>query len=159
MFKKNKFPDKQELALKRTRWIASCIDYLIVVAVITPLFVMIGEPGENDNTIAFVPIKGVLRYAGVWLIWLILIPGIEAFTRGRTIGKALLGLRVVQTNGDRVHILHTIIRHVCDSIDCLPLIGALGLLVASLNRRKQRVGDLMAGTIVVRSFKKKNPSY
>jgi uncharacterized RDD family membrane protein YckC len=72
---------------------------------------------------------------------------------GRTFGKQVLGLRVLQSHGMRISAFHAIARNLVRTVDSLfPLytVGGLALLVT---RRAQRIGDLVAGTIVVRDEK------
>jgi uncharacterized RDD family membrane protein YckC len=75
--------------------------------------------------------------------------------RGRTPGKAALGLRVVSTTGRPIGFRAAALRNVLRAADALPLTYSAGLLsiagLASMSatRRFQRLGDLVAGTLVV----------
>lgn len=77
--------------------------------------------------------------------------GCEILMRGRSPGKAALGLRVVTSEGAPIAPRHAFIRSVLGVIDFLLLPGGL-IAVAStlLTARSQRFGDLVAGTIVLR---------
>ena len=71
----------------------------------------------------------------------------ETFLNGQTPGKWLLGLRVLTYEGQPINGLQAIMRNLLRAADLLlPLIG---LIVMMLNSRFQRLGDLVAGTIVV----------
>lgn len=74
----------------------------------------------------------------------------EAVWRGRTLGKAALGLRVVTRDGAPCRFRHTLIRSVLFIVDGLLLGPAIGLLLLVLTRDTVRLGDLAAGTVVVR---------
>src|SRR5438445_1111252 len=76
----------------------------------------------------------------------------EALNGGRTPGKQALGIRVVMETGHPVTPAAAVVRNLVRLIDCyLPLLPFLpGLLMVFLQRRNQRLGDLAAGTIVVR---------
>lgn len=69
---------------------------------------------------------------------------------GATPGKRLLGLRVIQESGVRCTPERLVLRNFLRVVDGLPLLYALGGLVSLLTRRGQRIGDLAAGTLVVR---------
>jgi uncharacterized RDD family membrane protein YckC len=72
----------------------------------------------------------------------------EAAT-GRTPGKRWMGIRVVRTDGRRVGLLGAMIRNLLRSIDTLPG-GFVALVTGTLTPRFQRLGDLAAGTMVIR---------
>jgi uncharacterized RDD family membrane protein YckC len=74
----------------------------------------------------------------------------EVLGGGRTPGKRLAGLRVVRTGGRPVDFVSSAIRNVVRLVDFLPLLYGVGMLVVMLTRNNQRLGDLAAGTLVVR---------
>jgi uncharacterized RDD family membrane protein YckC len=74
---------------------------------------------------------------------------LEAFWNGRTVGKAVLGLRVVTREGAPIRLRHAAIRAVLAIVEVLGL-PFVAVLATALSPANQRVGDLTAGTIVVR---------
>ena len=75
----------------------------------------------------------------------------ESLMRGRTIGKRALGLRAVTVEGAPLRFRHVVLRMMGGLVDLLlPPIGVTGTLMVLSTPRHQRVGDLMAGTIVIR---------
>jgi uncharacterized RDD family membrane protein YckC len=74
----------------------------------------------------------------------------EAFAGGRTVGKAVLGISVVSVDGTPVTFPAAAIRNGLRLVDCLPGVYAVGTIAVLTTRRHQRLGDLAAGTIVVR---------
>jgi uncharacterized RDD family membrane protein YckC len=74
---------------------------------------------------------------------------------GRTPGKAALGLRVVTTTGRPIGFRASALRNILRAADALPLtytaglLSLAGLFSMAVTRRFQRLGDLVAGTIVV----------
>jgi len=76
----------------------------------------------------------------------------EALNGGRTPGKQALGIRVVMETGHAVTPAAAVVRNLMRLLDCyFPLFPFLpGLLMVFLHHRNQRLGDLAAGTIVVR---------
>jgi uncharacterized RDD family membrane protein YckC len=75
----------------------------------------------------------------------------EGFFNGRTIGKACLGIRVVSDRGIPISGAQALLRNLVGSIDgVFPFFFQIGLASMTLSRRFQRLGDLAAGTMVVR---------
>jgi uncharacterized RDD family membrane protein YckC len=70
---------------------------------------------------------------------------------GRTLGMRLFGLRVVTTRGARPGVLATFLRTLLMAVDWVPVLFVLGALVIWVTPRNQRLGDLAARTVVVRS--------
>lgn len=70
--------------------------------------------------------------------------------RGQTIGKKLLGLRVVDAEGMRLQFDQVVTRNLIRLVDLLPLAYVVGGLSCWLSRKCQRLGDIAANTIVVR---------
>ncbi|HEX8802732.1 MAG TPA: RDD family protein, partial [Acidimicrobiales bacterium] len=77
--------------------------------------------------------------------------GFEVLWQGRTPGKAALGLRVVTTDGTPLRFQHSFLRAAVGIIDFLLIpIGVIAVVAVLLSPRDQRVGDMAAGTFVVR---------
>ncbi len=91
----------------------------------------------------------VLVFAFVFLGYFVLL---EALNGGRTLGKQLLGIRVVMETGHAITPTAAVVRGLFRLLDAyFPLLPFLpGLVMIFLHGRNQRVGDLVAGTIVVR---------
>lgn len=81
----------------------------------------------------------------------------ELLGRGQTIGKKVLGLRVMDERGLKLRPAQVIIRNLVRLADMLPVMYLVGGASCFLSRRCQRLGDLAAGTVVVRSRKLKQP--
>lgn len=74
----------------------------------------------------------------------------ETLWNGRTIGHAVMGLRVVTREGAPVRFRHAAIRSIFRIVEGIMLFGAPAVLSMTFTPRDQRVGDLVAGTIVLR---------
>lgn len=91
---------------------------------------------------------------GVWLIvwfcveWLYPV-AFELWSGGATPGKKLMGLRVVNDDGTPVSRGASVTRNLLRAVDFLPLFYGLGLVAMVLNRDFKRLGDVVAGTVVV----------
>lgn len=76
---------------------------------------------------------------------------LETLWRGRTVGKKAMGLRAVTIEGAPIRLRHALLRMMGGLVDrFLPPIGVTGTLMVLGTRRHQRVGDMMAGTVVIR---------
>ncbi len=73
----------------------------------------------------------------------------EGLAGGRTVGKALLRIRVVAADGTPVTFLQAVIRNLVRVVDALPGVYGVGIASVLVTGRAQRVGDLAAGTVVV----------
>ena len=129
-----------------SRLIASLLDLLIRIAVFLALAVLLLR-GSAEAT-------GGLGAAVLSVVLFLLLFGYDVFfeTRasGRTPGKRRAGLRVVLADGRPVTFTASALRTVLRLVDFLPgayLAGAVSILVTP---RNQRLGDLAAGTLVVR---------
>jgi uncharacterized RDD family membrane protein YckC len=133
-----------------SRALALGIDYAVVaVLVVGLLLVMTLAGAEVDPTLAGALVVVVLVGAlvGYPLLW-------ETLTRGRTPGKMALGLRVVRDDGAPIVFRHALVRALAGFfVDFVVLsagTGVVGLVSSLLSDDGRRVGDLLAGTVVLR---------
>jgi len=82
----------------------------------------------------------------------------EVFRQGQTPGKAYCRLRVIHRDGAPVGAAGALIRNLLRVVDILPLCYCAGMVCMVLNRRFQRLGDLAAGTLVVREPRPEAPA-
>jgi uncharacterized RDD family membrane protein YckC len=83
---------------------------------------------------------------------------LETVWSGQTVGKRLLSLRVIQESGVRIGFYHAALRNLARPVDRLPFLYLVGGVSALLSGSHQRLGDMLAGTIVVRERRLKVPS-
>ena len=87
---------------------------------------------------------------GVSFIGIVYFIVMEAL-KGATVGKMAMKLQVVKAaDGSAISWMESIIRNVLRIIDALPFLYIIGIILIAVTAKKQRVGDLAAGTIVVR---------
>jgi uncharacterized RDD family membrane protein YckC len=92
----------------------------------------------------------VISIAAVFAALLVYPALTETVWNGRTPGKMAMGLRVVTIEGAPVRFRHAAIRSALGIVDFLLGAGTLAILSALATRQSQRLGDLAAGTIVIR---------
>ncbi len=71
---------------------------------------------------------------------------------GATLGKMLIGLKIVRLDGERIGYKEAVIRTIMRLIDMLPAFYIVGVLSILLSSRNQRLGDRVAGTLVVKGI-------
>jgi uncharacterized RDD family membrane protein YckC len=123
---------------------------MLLVMISIPTVMILSTPGGDINW-------GGL--SGVFLAILLLAFGFlfffykllfEAFWNGQTIGKRVLGIRVVQLSGLPAGFLQVVVRNLMRVVDYLPANYLVGAVVVLASRHHQRLGDMVAGTVVVR---------
>lgn len=143
-----------------SRLLAVFADSLLQIAVALVLFLLAALlftaiPSLGQGTHAFdwsgAAKKWVL--AGIILVQFVLLWGyftlFEAFWNGQTPGKRLLKIRVLGDSGRPITLFESMARNLLRIIDFLPSLYLMGVVTMLLNRQGKRLGDLLAGTLVV----------
>lgn len=73
----------------------------------------------------------------------------ETLSRGRTLGKMALGIRVVGDDGGPVRFRQALVRALAGFVEFMLLLGAPALITSLFNQRGKRLGDIFAGTVVI----------
>ncbi|MCK5687010.1 RDD family protein [bacterium] len=76
----------------------------------------------------------------------------EVFRDGQTPGKAKMNIRVVMSDGHRIEFFPSVTRNILRVIDFFPFLFATGIISLLVTKNHQRLGDLVAGTIVIRDM-------
>lgn len=82
----------------------------------------------------------------------------EAFWNGRTPGKRVARIRVIQRSGRAIGLFESMARNFIRYIDQIPFFYAVGAIAIFVTRDHQRLGDLAAGTLVVRDRIEESPA-
>ncbi|MDQ6918497.1 MAG: RDD family protein [Candidatus Dormibacteraeota bacterium] len=137
-----------QLAGPGSRFLAQLIDFPIQVAVLfLALFAGIALGALAGNNAGIVLVASlVLALIVIWGYY----PVSEAIWSGKTIGKYAFGLRVVGDQGEPIRVSQAVIRNLVRLVDFLPLFYGIGIITLFWNGRGKRLGDLVAGTVVVR---------
>jgi uncharacterized RDD family membrane protein YckC len=133
-----------------SRILAYLIDLAVVVAGIVAGLFAVALIGQASDVVVpdWVALTIVLVLLPSW--WLGYFIAFETLWRGRTPGKAALGLRVVTREGAPVRFRHAAIRGLLGLVDFLVLSGFFAVVFILFTRDNQRLGDLVAGTLVLR---------
>ncbi len=87
------------------------------------------------------------------ILWLFWFPWLES-RDGKTVFKAIFKIRVVHTDGTKVTFDFTLMRHVLDPVDLFLFLGLVAAISSTITKNHQRLGDMLAYTMVVRSDQK-----
>lgn len=134
-----------ELAGLGSRALAAIIDTLILLGLLIASQVAFSAAGRGLGGFAWVALL-LLQFALVWGYFTFF----ETFARGQTPGKRRLGIRVVHDTGHAVTFGAAAARNLLRLADFLPPPYLIGGLFVALHPRAKRLGDLVAGTVVVR---------
>ena len=130
-----------------SRFIAAVFDLAIQWSVIIATGVLFGVTGGDGGgwENAVFAIVFFLVFFGYDVLF-------EVRSRGRTPGKRWTGLRVVRTGGQPITFIPSCVRNVMRLVDILPVppLYAVGMISIFFTSKNQRLGDLAAGTLVVR---------
>ncbi|MER5293388.1 RDD family protein [Streptomyces pharetrae] len=75
---------------------------------------------------------------------------VETLSHGRSLGKLAFGLRVVRDDGGPIRFRHALVRGVIGVIEILVTFGVVACIASLVSARGRRLGDVFAGTLVVR---------
>jgi uncharacterized RDD family membrane protein YckC len=132
-----------------SRFVAGVIDQLlrwsVLLALVTLLAILedgIGNGLSGAGVVAII--------VGLFLVQFGYDVLFETLASGRTPGKRWTGLRVVKKGGTPVGFLASALRNILRIVDSLPGFYLVGILSVMFTANNQRLGDLAAGTIVVR---------
>ncbi|HEX3836956.1 MAG TPA: RDD family protein [Steroidobacteraceae bacterium] len=92
---------------------------------------------------------GLLTGLPAAAIYFLYHPLLETIMRGRTPGKRMAGVRIVNRQGGTPSVLAVLIRNAFRLLDCLPVLYAVGLATTIFSAQRTRFGDLAAGTLLV----------
>ena len=130
-----------------SRFLAQVIDMAVLVAIFVVLLLGANALGAatGDRRLALLIVllvSFVLLFGYFWAL--------EAIWSGQTLGKRALRLRVVGDQGEPLRFSQAAIRNLVRIVDFLPVGYAIGIITIFSNVRNKRLGDLAAGTLVVR---------
>jgi uncharacterized RDD family membrane protein YckC len=154
-------PEQVELAYSvagiGSRFVAVLVDMLLIAAFFCLellVLVMIGAAasssrssgGADGNAVKwFFAILGFIDFLVFWGYFALF----EAYWKGQTPGKRTMKLRVIKDSGRQITFFEALARNLLRIIDYIPGFYLVGVITMLCNKRNQRLGDLVAGTLVV----------
>jgi uncharacterized RDD family membrane protein YckC len=140
---------RYDLAGAGNRGFAAVVDFLLASVIAFTANVILSWLGAFSQA-SFFLIGGLALIVTLVLIWAYFIL-LEWLWNGQTIGKRAYRLRVINEDGSPAQFTAVLIRNLLRVVDFLPALYGLGVLVIVLSPKSQRLGDLAAGTYVVRA--------
>ena len=128
-----------------SRFLAVLIDAFIPLAIATTLTSII-QPVLPEGVAYAIQVTVQFFLSFAWHIWF------EVKRQGQTPGKRFLGLRVVDARGLPISVHQALVRNIVRVLDFLPVFYGVGAIALMVNGGR-RLGDLVAGTVVIREAK------
>jgi uncharacterized RDD family membrane protein YckC len=128
-----------------TRAMAYIIDWVVQWTVLIAAFVLVSNASfvaDTALTTGLVILFTVLVIVGYPVIF-------ETVSRGRSLGKLALGLRVVSEDGGPERFRQALFRGLAGFVEFWLFFGAPALITSLVNQQGKRLGDVFAGTIVI----------
>ena len=129
-----------------TRFLAWLLDLLCVLALLIAVQFLIAYLAVLSPGLAM-----AVQFLVIFALWFGYSILLEWLWRWRTVGKRVLGLRVVDEHGLRLQFSQVVVRNLLRLVDMLPLLYLVGGAACVLSRRSQRLGDIAANTVVIRT--------
>lgn len=145
-----------EVAGIGSRFLAALVDTLLILLLqaivglgLLFLFSLLGpDPGDADSRALswLAALFGLIAFAFLWGYYVFF----EMLWNGQSPGKRWAGLRVIRTDGTPIALTESLIRNLVRFVDFLPAYYGVGVVTMFINEQARRLGDLAAGTLVVR---------
>lgn len=137
------------------RALSSIIDVAAALVVLVGLLVLFGQTlGESVD-----PALGTALILAIVVLVMVGAPvAVETLTRGKSLGRLAMGLRIVRDDGGAVRFRHCLIRGMAAVLEIYLTAGSLAFTVAMFNEKSKRLGDIMAGTYALRERIPASPS-
>jgi len=149
-------PEGVEFSLPLAGPVTRCVAWAFDLVVILALFQLISKllsilqvfAGDMAMALMVALQFAVMIGYGIFFEW---------FWRGQTIGKRIMRLQVIDERGLTLKLNQIVLRNLFRILDSLPMFYMVGGLACLLSSRAQRLGDLAAGTLVVRRIEIAEP--
>lgn len=122
--------------------------YIIMIVFFSGGLVLSSFTNKIVSTVLMVIGLILLLLAVVFIIFYRLI--FEIIWKGQTPGKKFLKIRVINDDGTYLKVIPAILRNIFRIVDMLPIYNVTGLITMLINKNNKRIGDIVAGTIVIK---------
>jgi uncharacterized RDD family membrane protein YckC len=129
-----------------TRVVGALLDVAVQALLVVVLVLVVPAVARDLDEAMLAALAIVL----VVLVLVVLPTTVETLTRGRSVGKLVVGVRVVRDDGGPVRFRHAVLRALVGVGEIWLTAGSVALLTSLVHPRGKRVGDLLAGTYAVR---------
>jgi uncharacterized RDD family membrane protein YckC len=129
-----------------TRCVGALLDLLVLAVVGFVVAVVASTAGQDLDAAA----GAALLITLVVLILVVIPAAVETLTRGRSLGKLVMGLRIVRDDGGPIRLRHAVVRALTGVMELWLTAGAIAVITSMVHPKGKRLGDLLAGTYSVR---------
>ena len=130
-----------------SRLLGALIDLAVLLVVLIAAGILLASTVRTTMSQAVADVGGTVAVAFV----LVVLPTtVDALTRGRTLGKLAVGIRVVRDDGGPIAFRQALVRALVGVVELWLTFGAVALICSIVHPRGKRVGDILAGTYAVR---------
>ena len=142
-----------------SRFLAALVDtiligilqVLVIIVAFTLASVLLPDgamalDGDNPLLAWIIGAAGLISFGFLWGYYIFF----EMLWNGQSPGKRRAKLRVIRADGTPITLTESIIRNLVRLVDFLPLYYGVGVVTMFVNEQSRRLGDLAAGTLVVR---------
>jgi len=147
----NTIPIQYETATLVQRGVALLIDsivkgvYFLIIMFMFAIFFSGANIFDNET------LSIITLYTLVWLPFTFYSLILEYLLKGQTVGKLAMGIRVVSLNGQNAKFNDYTMRWIFRIVDVWFSFGGIGAILISTSENAQRIGDVLAQTIVVKT--------
>lgn len=122
----------------------AAIDFIVSMLLLIGIIIVLSNPvfGFVIDEAAFAAITITL----IVVLTIVVPTAVETLTHGKSLGKLAVGARIVRDDGGAIGFRHALIRALTGFLEIFITLGGLAVIVALLNARSKRLGDLLAGT-------------
>ena len=129
-----------------TRMVGAVIDITLLVFVTWVLSIVVVMIGIQID-----PAAGQALLLVFIVTMLVVVPAtVETLTRGRSLGKLAMGIRIVRDDGGPIRVRHAVVRALMGVLEIWMTTGAVALITSLVHPKGKRLGDILAGTYAVR---------
>ncbi len=129
-----------------SRFMAAFLDILIEAILYLVLLIFTGlNLLHGSNSVWWEAIAVLVVFCINWGYYALF----EALWKGQTPGKRWAGIRVIKESGRPINAFEAISRNLVRAVDFLPVLYGVGVITMLLNAKHRRLGDYVAGTLVV----------
>jgi len=127
------------------RMASGAIDVILVLVVLIGGMILFGTLASGSSD----AVQGIVAIVYSSLVLIAMPAIVETISRGRSLGKLALGLRVVRDDGGPATARHAVVRALVGYVEIYLLLAVPAVLSSMIHPRAKRLGDMAAGTVVV----------
>lgn len=129
------------------RLVAALIDLVVLLVVLVLLGLLV------TRVVTIAPGEDLVRVIGVLVIAFVLVvlpTTVDTLTRGRSLGKLAVGIRVVRDDGGPIRFRQALVRALVGILELWATFGSVAFITSLVHPQGKRLGDMLAGTYAVR---------